>query len=76
MRSASAVPAYIQKLRLAMKQQMENRSEFSRNFDQVDKEQDKFEAFLERLRDAKDKAEFDQFMDERAKKAEERAPEA
>lgn len=33
-------------------------------------EQDKFEAFLERLRDAKDKAEFDQFMDERAAKAE------
>ncbi len=30
-------------------------------------EQDNFEAFLKRLRDAKDKAEFDQFMDERAK---------
>ena len=42
----------------------------------LEEEQDKFEAFLERLRDAKDKAEFDQFMDERAKKAEERAPEA
>jgi hypothetical protein len=31
-------------------------------------EQDAFEAFLQRLRDAKDKAEFDQFMDDRAKK--------
>lgn len=35
----------------------------------LEEEQDKFEAFLERLRDAKDKAEFDQFMDERAKPA-------
>lgn len=42
----------------------------------LEEEQDKFEAFLERLRDAKDKSEFDQFMDERAKKSEERAPEA
>jgi hypothetical protein len=31
-------------------------------------EQDAFEQFLNRLRDAKDKAEFDQFMDERTKK--------
>ncbi|MEM7519831.1 MAG: DUF2852 domain-containing protein [Pseudomonadota bacterium] len=31
-------------------------------------EQKNFEAFLERLRDAKDKAEFDQFMDDRAKR--------
>ena len=31
-------------------------------------EQDAFEAFLQRLRDAKDKAEFDQFMEDRAKK--------
>jgi len=31
-------------------------------------EQENFEAFLERLREAKDKAEFDQFMDERAKR--------
>lgn len=38
----------------------------------LEDEQDKFEAFLERLRDAKDKAEFDQFMDERAKTTEER----
>ncbi|MCH2096556.1 MAG: DUF2852 domain-containing protein [Rhodobacteraceae bacterium] len=33
-------------------------------------EQDNFEAFLRRLRAAKDKAEFDQFMDERAREAE------
>lgn len=32
----------------------------------LEEEQDNFEAFLDRLRDAKDKAEFDQFMDERA----------
>ena len=32
----------------------------------LEDEQDKFEAFLERLREAKDKAEFDQFMDDRA----------
>ena len=31
-------------------------------------EQDAFETFLQRLRDAKDKAEFDQFMDEREKR--------
>ena len=34
----------------------------------LEEEQTNFEAFLERLRDAKDKAEFDQFMDERAKR--------
>ncbi|AJE47658.1 DUF2852 domain-containing protein [Celeribacter indicus] len=40
----------------------------------LEEEQDQFEAFLERLRAAKDKAEFDQFMDERSKRAaEERA---
>lgn len=32
-------------------------------------EQDAFETFLDRLRAAKDKAEFDQFMEERAKSA-------
>ena len=32
----------------------------------LEDEQHSFEAFLERLRDAKDKAEFDQFMDDRA----------
>jgi len=36
----------------------------------LEEEQTNFEAFLERLREAKDKAEFDQFMDDRAKKAE------
>ena len=35
----------------------------------LEDEQDAFEAFLQRLRDAKDKAEFDQFMEDRAKTA-------
>ena len=35
----------------------------------LEEEQDAFEAFLNRLRDAKDKAEFDQFMEERARAA-------
>ena len=35
----------------------------------LEDEQKSFEEFLERLRAAKDKAEFDQFMDERATKA-------
>ncbi len=35
----------------------------------LEEEQDNFEAFLKRLRDAKDKAEFDQFMDDRATNA-------
>ena len=35
----------------------------------LEEEQGSFEAFLERLRAAKDKSEFDQFMDERAKAA-------
>ncbi len=35
----------------------------------LEDEQDQFEAFLQRLREAKDKAEFDQFMDERAREA-------
>ncbi|WP_445811017.1 DUF2852 domain-containing protein [Yoonia sp.] len=35
----------------------------------LEDEQHKFEAFLKRLRDAKDKAEFDAFMDERERKA-------
>ncbi len=34
-------------------------------------EQDAFEAFLERLREAKDKTEFDQFMEDREKRAKE-----
>ncbi|WP_282120505.1 DUF2852 domain-containing protein [Ruegeria atlantica] len=33
----------------------------------LEREQQEFESFLRRLRDAKDKAEFDQFMDERAR---------
>lgn len=33
----------------------------------LEQEQMEFEAFLDRLREAKDKAEFDAFMDERAK---------
>ena len=35
----------------------------------LEEEQNDFETFLERLREAKDKAEFDQFIDERARKA-------
>ena len=35
----------------------------------LEEEQTNFEAFLERLREAKDKAEFDQFMDDRAKRS-------
>jgi len=35
----------------------------------LEEEQRDFESFLERLREAKDKAEFDEFIDERAKKA-------
>ncbi|MBV0911583.1 DUF2852 domain-containing protein [Anianabacter salinae] len=34
----------------------------------LEEEQDAFEAFLQRLRDAKDKAEFDQFMEDRSKR--------
>ena len=37
----------------------------------LEEEQENFEAFLKRLREAKDKSEFDQFMDERAKTAKE-----
>ncbi len=43
----------------------------------LQQEQDAFEAFLERLREAKDKTEFDQFMDDRARNAsKDRAEEA
>ncbi len=35
----------------------------------LEDEQKAFEAFLQRLRDAKDKSEFDQFMDDRASNA-------
>ena len=34
----------------------------------LEEEQDAFETFLQRLREAKDKAEFDQFMEDRAKR--------
>jgi len=34
----------------------------------LEDEQDAFESFLQRLREAKDKAEFDQFMEDRARK--------
>ncbi|WP_121063600.1 DUF2852 domain-containing protein [Chachezhania antarctica] len=40
----------------------------------LEQEQQDFESFLGRLRDAKDKAEFDQFMDERSRVA--RAPQS
>ncbi|WP_300029721.1 DUF2852 domain-containing protein [uncultured Roseobacter sp.] len=42
----------------------------------LEDEQEKFEAFLERLRDAKDKAEFDQFMNDRAEPAGNKGAEA
>ncbi|RBI77169.1 hypothetical protein DQW77_01665 [Roseovarius sp. TE539] len=35
----------------------------------LEEERESFESFLHRLREAKDKAEFDQFMDERARAA-------
>ncbi|MCA0043594.1 DUF2852 domain-containing protein [Celeribacter sp. ASW11-22] len=35
----------------------------------LEEEQQQFESFLERLRAAKDKAEFDEFMEDRAKRA-------
>ena len=41
----------------------------------LEEEQASFEAFLERLREAKDKAEFDQFMEDRARRSEDSAPE-
>ncbi|MGB5558237.1 MAG: DUF2852 domain-containing protein [Paracoccaceae bacterium] len=40
----------------------------------LEEEQGNFEAFLQRLRESKDKAEFDQFMDERARKARDAGP--
>ncbi|GHG79966.1 DUF2852 domain-containing protein [Pseudodonghicola xiamenensis] len=39
----------------------------------LEQEQTDFEAFLTRLREAKDKAEFDQFMDDRTRRAAEEA---
>ena len=40
----------------------------------LEEEQAQFEEFLARLREAKDKAEFDQFMDDRARRAADRTP--
>ena len=37
--------------------------------DRLAREQDEFEAFLKRLRDSKDKAEFDQYLEDRARQA-------
>jgi hypothetical protein len=37
--------------------------------ERLEREQEDFQAFLKRLRDAKDKLEFDQFMDERERKS-------
>jgi len=37
--------------------------------DRLEREQGEFEAFLERLRASKDKSEFDQYLDDRAKAA-------
>jgi hypothetical protein len=42
----------------------------------LEDEQQAFEAFLQRLRDAKDKQEFDAFMEDRARTAHTPAPEA
>jgi hypothetical protein len=42
----------------------------------LEDEQAEFQSFLERLRHAKDKAEFDQFMDERRRKPEQPGPNA
>ena len=40
----------------------------------LEEEQAQFEEFLHRLREARDKAEFDQFMDDRAGRAADRSP--
>jgi hypothetical protein len=42
--------------------------------DRLEREQGEFEAFLARLRASKDKAEFDQYMDERARAARDAGP--
>lgn len=39
--------------------------------DRLEREQEEFEGFLKRLRESKDKAEFDQYLDERARTARE-----
>ena len=47
----------------------------SETLQRLEEEQNNFEAFLQRLRESKDKSEFDQFMDERAKRARDVEPE-
>jgi len=42
--------------------------------ERLEKEQQNFEGFLSRLRDAKDQSEFDDFMDERAARVEAQSP--
>ena len=42
----------------------------------LEEEQEQFESFLARLREAKDKSEFDRFMDDRAREASAPRPEA
>jgi hypothetical protein len=42
----------------------------------LEEEQEAFESFLQRLREAKDKAEFDQFMEERSRKSQDDTAEA
>ena len=39
--------------------------------DRLEREQEEFEAFLDRLRASKDKSEFDQYLDDRARQAKE-----
>lgn len=41
----------------------------SETLQRLEEEQGNFESFLQRLRESKDKAEFDDFMDDRAQKA-------
>lgn len=43
--------------------------------DRLEREQENFESFLQRLREARDKAEFDQFMEERARASATPSPE-
>ncbi|MCV2873149.1 DUF2852 domain-containing protein [Defluviimonas sp. WL0050] len=44
--------------------------------DRLEREQEEFETFLKRLRESKDKAEFDQYLDERARAAQETGTDA
>ncbi|MGB3314027.1 MAG: DUF2852 domain-containing protein [Albidovulum sp.] len=42
--------------------------------DRLEREQEEFETFLKRLRESKDKAEFDQYLDDRARTAQDDDP--